>query len=369
MDRILAAAGDPAGIFVLQNPHLTPHVPPHYAERVPIKVIAKPNELYYPPDDEVRQKERAVADTVIPELTSELIAFAYEVGAEEIWIVLEGQTLIRVAHRLLATSDFPLRVQVMDPPGWWLRAHNVDPETSTEAVGQFNDVLRGARSCAATSWAMCAAYHREFGVRAVPVVPAVDPALALPPAEAPQPRSIRIGFAGQPYAWEEFNALVRAMAKLRWNTWWSAVELHVFADRLPPVESGQEVIVKRPWLPQAQLISELAQLDLLYCPYWFSEEYREEANLCFPSKLSTYLATGRPVLLHSRADSSPGRFLRAGSAAFFCFRTESGAMHDLIEQAVGHSDRYAEIAHNGRALFDQYLSMPQLRKTFQEFLL
>ena len=368
LDRILSASGYPAGIFAIQNPSLKPHVPSHYEERVPIKIVAKPNEMYYPPDDEVRRKEQVVVDKIIPSLTSELMAFARDVNAEEIWIVLEGQTLIRVAHQLLASSDFLLRVQVMDPPGWWLRAHNVDPVSSACVIEQFECVLRAARSCAAASWAMGDAYRREFGVRAVPVVPALDPALALPPAESPQPRSIRIGFAGQPYAFDEFSTLVRAMAKLRWNSWWSTVELHAFADGIPPVGGGEEVIVKHPWLPQDQLIPALSQLDLLYVPYWFSEEFRNEANLCFPSKLTTCLATGRPVIFHGRADSSPGRFLRAGAAAFFCFRQESEALHDLIQFAVGQHENYKEIARNGRSLFDQNLTEPRLHESFSEFL-
>ncbi len=368
LDRILAASGYPAGVFTIQNPHLKPQVPSHYEERVPIRAVTKPNELYDSSDSEVRRKEQAIVEEIIPALTSQLIAFAREVGAEEVWIVLEGQTLIRVAHQLLLSSELPLRVQVMDPPGWWLRAHNIDPETSAEVVDQFGQVLRSARSCAAASWAMSDAYRREFGVRTVPVVPALDPALALPPAQSPRPRSIRIGFAGQPYAMEEFRTLVKAMAKLRWNTWWSAVELHAFADGIPPVGSGEEVIVKRSWMPQAELIPELAQLDLLYVPYWFSEEYRHEANLCFPSKLSTCLATGRPVIFHGRADSSPGRFLRSGSAAFFCFRQTSEALYDLIEFAVGSQQSYSEIAQNGRVLFDRHLVAPRLEASFSDFL-
>jgi hypothetical protein len=94
---------------------------------------------------------------------------------------------------------------------------------------------------------------------------------------------------------------------------------------------------------------------------------REEANLSFPSKLTSYIASGRPVLFHGRADSSPARFLRQNGAAFFCFRPGVSAIRETIARALGDDATYARTAHAARELLDTHLSADTLRQSFARF--
>ena len=95
---------------------------------------------------------------------------------------------------------------------------------------------------------------------------------------------------------------------------------------------------------------------------------RETSNLSFPSKLVTYFASGRPVVFHGRADSSPGRFLRENAAAFFCFRPGKDAIRNTLERSLMRPADYAEISANGRALVDSKFSFEALKASFSDFL-
>ena len=118
LEQIVRATETPAGVFVVQNRHLTPVLSDDLASRLSIRTCLKPDEQHLPAEApaKIRRDERQAQLKVVPELYSQALRFATEVGATDIWIVLEGQTLIRLAHMLVTQSGLPIHVQVMDPP-------------------------------------------------------------------------------------------------------------------------------------------------------------------------------------------------------------------------------------------------------------
>jgi hypothetical protein len=366
LQQIIKMTGPLAGIFALQNRTVFPDVDDEIGA-IATRIVERPNDGYEPDDDaeQVRSTELANEIDVIPGVAAEVLAFAREVDATDLWVVLEGQSLIRLARALSTQSDMPLRVQVMDPPGWWLRAHNLDAVTARSVLKQFDDVMGRARICSAASWAMARNYGERYGIETVAVVPPIDLSLARMPAERPRGDGLRIGFAGQVYALEEFSALRLALEALSDEGRHGDVSCHAYTNY---IGTGPDPVVRiHRWLPQSDLLAELADADLLYCPYWFAAGMREEANLSFPSKLTSYIAAGRPVLFHGRADSSPARFLRQNGAAFFCFRPSVAAVKETIVRAVSDDDTYARTARAARSLLETYLSADALRQSFARF--
>jgi hypothetical protein len=57
-------------------------------------------------------------------------------------------------------------------------------------------------------------------------------------------------------------------------------------------------IEKLGYLPQDKTIRHLSECGILYCPYFFDEKRKEISKTSFPSKLSTYLAAGKPIFYH-----------------------------------------------------------------------
>lgn len=369
LDQIVRASQPLAGAFIVQNRHLAPAVPEDVSVSCPIKTILRMDEWHPRTEHElsVRRHERQRIDVHIPDYRKQLLEFAAEIEATDIWFILEGQTLISLAHSILDVVDLPLRVQVMDPPGWWLREHNIDGATSEEVLRKFHEVVERASSCAAASFAMKEAYEQRYRRTCVTLMPSLDIALSRPPAPKNSASTLKIGFAGQTYANEEFNQLVLALHEIKRDGRYDAVELHAFTQGRP-VDDDSSLIRYHGWTNQTRLIEELSQLDLLYCPYWFSEKMREETMLSFPSKLTTYLATGRPVLFHGRVDASPGQFLRRNAAAFFCFSHDATALRRSIERAMAQADLYADTASNGSAAFARFLTNDCLQSSFEAFM-
>lgn len=347
----------PAGLFIVRGADAAVRPDPALSVRAPVQVIEDPHGLV----------AREVAAPFIRETREKVLRFARQIGATDIWLVLEGPTLIRLAESLLEQIDIPVRVQVLAPPAWWLRVHAAAPETARDVLASFDAVMRNAGACAAASWAMAAKYQALYGIAATALVPALDGALARPPAARPGANSLRVGFAGVPYAVSEFQSLLVAMTELAQENPTLQVELHLFCPEAEGI-AGHDVLKPRRGLEAGHLIQALSELDVLYCPSWFSEAMREEADLSFPLKLAAYLAAGRPVLFHGRADSGPGRFLRRDEAAFFCFRPDTDALKHALLRALARPEVYERMACNGRALFDRFLSADALKTAFDTFM-
>ena len=278
--------------------------------------------------------------------------------------------MIRLAHALMGATQDPVHVQVTDPPRRWLREHSVDPESSREVLSKFDDVLRGARSLAAASWSMVDAYQERYGVTAVPVVGSLPASMARPPALCANDAStFKIGFAGQVYAPKEWESLQDAMDSLHWQVNGAEIEIHVHANQMPEVrQQYADRVHAHGWLDTEALVDKLSTYDILYCPYWFDEIHREDAELCFPSKIATYLAAGRPILFHGPAYSSPSRFLEKWNAAFICNDPDPHGLAATLRRALSDRALYARISRQGRQVFDSNLTQEHLAKAVCRFL-
>jgi hypothetical protein len=122
------------------------------------------------------------------------------------------------------------------------------------------------------------------------------------------------------------------------------------------------------WHSQEETIKLLSEVDVLYCPYWFDPAFYDESRLSFPSKLTTYLAAGRPVFFHGPEYASPAEFLKARNAAECCFSLDSAAIIASLTKLAVDETYYQQTAQNGHKAFMDCLTMPALKKNFLEFL-
>ena len=122
------------------------------------------------------------------------------------------------------------------------------------------------------------------------------------------------------------------------------------------------------WRSQEETLNIFANSDLLYCPYWFDPAYEVEARLSFPSKLTTYLASGRPVLFHGPAFASPALFLEQNKAAFFCYALDGKIIIEKLNEIITDGELYRLISRNGRLAFDRFLTTDCMRQAFDQLL-
>lgn len=309
---------------------------------------------------------KAVERITVPSVMRQIQA----VGATSLWVLLEGQTMIRVAYELVRRTKLPIIVQVMDAPLNWFYAHGIDPETTQELLEQYRFTLRHASACAAASFEMARIYAGEYGIKSFPVLPSLPIEVALPPSSLNRsPRPFKIAVAGQLYARDEWNALLAALDSLDWRIGGRAVQVCAFTHNVLDARLIAEgKLVGHPWVSTEELLHVLQDMDLMYCPYRFGEAYREEATLSYPSKLTTYLAAGKPAFFHGPAYASPAKLLHERRAGFTCHSMDPEQIAWMLVQALSDPDEYERTAMAGRRLFDNSFCYQSLAETVRSTL-
>lgn len=341
---------------------------------VPMRTVERPREHWhlFPKilgDAFSALMESVTSLTAARRIRAQAVSFGREFGVDRVWCVLEGQTLIRIALPVARALRVPLCTQVLDPPGWWLRDNRVDRVSAGAVLRRFERTLRKSTATAVVSWAMAEEYARRYGAHAVPVVPGLPASLAQPHKEEPRSgEEYTVGLAGQAYASQEWDALMAALRSACWQIAGRRVKVVVLGRQANLSADSPTQIEYLGWRPQAETVSILSQLDLLYCPYWFDPAFETEARLAFPSKLAPYLASGSPVLFHGPEYAAPARFLKENGAAFFCHTLEPAEILRQLHIALTDTAARKRVASSGRRAFDSHLTAARMETGFRQFI-
>ena len=278
--------------------------------------------------------------------------------------------MVRMAAAVADGIGVPLRVQVWDPLGWWLTAHNVDRLNRNWDLALFDKAMRQAVTCATASWAMASRYEQTYGTPCIPVIASHDAALVqFPPPELHKSDELIIGMAGQFYADSEWLALLKALDHAGWQVAGRNVILKVFGNHPPPGSTPAGHLNFQGWKPQEEVIASLARsCDLLYCPYPFAAAMKEVAELSFPSKIPSYLAAARPIVFHGPSYASPAVYLAEKEAAFVCRGADPAAVYDGLVSLVEDRMLYARLAAAARAAFLSDFTLERMSANVRQFL-
>jgi hypothetical protein len=313
--------------------------------------------------------ENLVAKYKIRRLVDKATKFGRLVGADVLWCVLQGQTMIRLALPVAKALDIPLLAQVWDPPYWWLRERNVNRYTFNQIIKEFDSILQKCTGCACASWVMSDDYRKIHGTRAIPFLPSIDLCLVKNPAERPNDNDyINIGIAGQLYAKREWEILLSLMNEHNWNICGKSVIITYLGNPTNIRTDNLSNVVLKGWCSQYETIQILSEADLLYCPYWFDRNFEIEAKHSFPSKLITYFAAGRPVIFHGPTYSSPSLFIKDTNSAMQCNTLNKEDLLCCIELLLKDNHMYSSITRNAYESLEKYFSINELRKSFESFL-
>lgn len=363
-------------IFCVQNPHLTPILDPELAA-VPMVTVRKPGEY---PVRRIRGLPIGTPGAVAAELYRRLlrirpiiaqaVAFGREHRVDNLWCVLQGQTMLRLALPIKEQLGVPLRLHIWDPLDWWHRAHRVDRLNAWLDRRLFDRVMRAGESCASASWAMTEHFADRYGLRGEPVIAALDPAMQRrPPPCLHRPDMLTIGMAGQFYAESEWLTLVAALSYAKWRVAGRRIRILTMGGQPPPGDIPAENLDHRGWQPQSEVVRLLAEeADIAYCGYPFDPAMAEVSRLSFPSKLPTYFAAGRPVLFHGRADSSPATYLRRRQAAWIVTTPDAASLHTGLLNLAEDAALFAELSAAGSAAFEADFTTDTQKAAVRRFL-
>ena len=230
-----------------------------------------------------------------PMSVRQAVAFGRRHGVELVWAELQGDAVV-IARRVADALEVPFVGTVWDDPESWLQDGGFDRFSRQLLQKRFRAALQGARRLSTAGEAMQEVYEKEYGIQSVILRHGFERS-ASPPKTLRDANGIVIGFVGNAYGPDAWEAFLAAVAQINASERLPGITVRAFGPGVPYRRAGVE-IEDRGWQPAEVMLQEIAKTDFCYLPYWFEPRKRRHVELSFPNKFETYLAAGRPVLYH-----------------------------------------------------------------------
>ncbi len=302
-------------------------------------------------------------------LVRKAVEFGRKHHVNAVWSIMQGQTMIRLGRPVAEKLGVPLYSQVWDDLSWWIMYNRIDPLSARAIRREYETAIRASKRFGAASWLMAESYSRKYEVSAVPIVAALDESAAYAPQLPDRKKSeFTIGVVGKLYATEEWNALLDVLDDLHWEIDGRKVVVRMLGGYFHLTAKTRRRIHYLGYAKQDETLRLMNECDITYCPYWFDPSFREVAETSFPSKLTTYLAAGRPVLFHGPEYCSPAKFLAEYGAGTLCHTLDKAVLKDFVLKLARDDDYYQQSVINGSKAFKEKLTTAYLEKCVREFL-
>jgi hypothetical protein len=235
-------------------------------------------------------------------------ALAAQHDASAIWVVAHGPILPAVAP-LARSGDRPVHLSVHDDPAWAVAFRTRRELPLTPWVQKtLAQALATATSVDVISAGMRAEFARRFGVDSVVVHRVLDGPIPANSVYDRHTSGVSVGILGSVYARRQLDVLLKVVAR-------AACHARV-PGRVVVIGSKDPELVRRAatvpdvevsftgHLPESEGVEILRGVFAVYLGYPFGARAQVLRRTSFPTKLATYLQTGRPLLIHSPYDST-----------------------------------------------------------------
>lgn len=299
----------------------------------------------------------------------EAVAFGQKQGVDAVWALLNFPSVCVMAAEVAERLGKPLLPYVMDDRFHLAQYFNLDPFVRRSVIEGAARAIRMAKRCAVAGDSMGERYEREFSVPCTNLWHGVEASLWQPVGEQVHDASmLRIGFAGSVSAPRAFACLLDMLGERGWEIAGRQVSLRLMGGRFDLKMRHPGRVECRGFCSIEQTVKQLHECDVLYLPQPYGAEHENFRQLSFPVKYMTYLAAGRPVVLHAQEDASLVRFGEGRELFEHCRELEGEALARAFERVVMDADYYARLARNGRGVLERYFSKEAVRGLFAEFL-
>ena len=174
-------------------------------------------------------------------------------------------------------------------------------------------------------------------------------------------RRSRFLYAGNLGYTQGFETLVEAARELDGEVEISIVGGGNAADQVRELAAGEPNIRVRAPVPMADYPELLASAD---CHLVLQRQIASDAN--FPSKIASYLASGRPIIASMSHDSPAADTLRASGAAVLVPAEEPTSLAEAMKRMHDDRELRAELGRRGRAFaleaFDREAALGRLEE-------
>jgi hypothetical protein len=283
---------------------------------------------------------RALRPAVLRECAREVMRLIDRHRPDHVLAVLESPAAIQVAARIHRDAGIPLRSLVWDDIELLCRQAALDRWTRRWLHDDFAYVLQHSRQTAVICENMRTAYAERYGISSMVLRHGVS-VPELVDGGAPSARDgdhLRIGFAGSVTAPDCLHAVVQSLDSMNWRIGNRDIALRLIGSRYLLDSRQPQRIEFLGWRSVAETCRFLRECDLLYLPQTFAADLRFFSELSFPTKLSTYVAVQRPILLHAPEYASLAEFWNGHEMGPWCKSLESDAVGREVVRGLDPGD-------------------------------
>lgn len=308
-------------------------------------------------------------------LALEAMQMANQCGAEKIWCVLQGETTIDIAARLAQDSGKQVVTQVCEPPETWLRENEIASFDRHSILRKFQRALSRSESCATGSMKMAQDYREQYGCNTIPLISGISERLSMPAAERIHDReAVIVGIASELYAEKELKGFLKMLDRVDWRIGGRTVLVRVTGRKFKCSSSHPVHLEYHGSRSVAEAIRVLNGCDVLFFADLFDRPFEREMRHSSPSRLATYLASGRPILYHGPKYSPCHQLLCTYEAGIVCDTDPDEPacaavdLYNGIDRFIFDHDFYAFSTGNARKAFIDNLTNDGLKSRFFRFL-
>jgi hypothetical protein len=257
----------------------------------------------------------------------ELDSLVRQRGIAAIHGLADAQISFAISHRVARRTGARFALSLWDAP-WYKRLRVQGGNRRYFAA--LEAAWRDADARTVISPEMGSAFCRRYGHRPFVVVTDGLESVATDPIEA-VPRRFSIYFCGSIHIahWENFRILAEALDRIRRAGKW--LPRIVLRGSTFPGASEIDFIQASPWdATDAEVTAEVAAAHVLYLPLPFGDRYAAFTELSLPTKLVTYLGSGRPILYHGPTTTAAASVLRESGAALLLAEQDPVRLADTL---------------------------------------
>lgn len=312
--------------------------------------------------ERIRVYERAIVT-----LAGRVSEFAAENNVNRIWAIFNMTSVIDVCARLVKLQNLPLLAQVWDDVDHLAWQRRLDAVTRRRTAKRFAALLARAERTAVIGEPMSEAYTQRYGARCQIIRHGISNSSVSRDVPTSAEEFI-IGFSGGMYCPSAWKALQAALAQLNWQAAGKSIRFVVMSGYVSFKSRSPAQVEYLGWRADSEVLERLSKCDLLYLPQPFEPSQRALAELSFPTKLSAYVSTGRPVLIHGPEYASLVRFSREHRVGPVCTMLDPVAISGFIAELAADDAAYREAARGAATVANTVLSRSNFVNQVRTFL-
>ncbi len=308
-----------------------------------------------------------VYEPAVKRLAKNVLRYIEEHRPRQIWAVMNSTVVVDVVAELCNQFSSSLLVHVWDDRKHIFAQRQLDRLSTRRTERRFQKALSHAAKLAVIGPEMAEEYAHFTDAPAVIIRHGISDDV-VPRGHPSHSEEFRIGISGSMYCYSAWKAFLGALDALDWKLHGKKVVLYIAASDIHLYSFKAAECRFMGWRSSREVLEMLENCDLLYLPQPFEPDSQPLARLSFPTKLSSYVATGRPILIHSPSYGSLTPFSKTNQVGFLSNTTRVGELaKQLLEECSIPEKLIAQSIASARVA-TTLLSHKQFVSSTKEFL-